>query len=111
MARVAVSTVAQADTATILRDLAAKAGWIVAADYAASFEALYDRLTAHPDSGAPSPAYGRHVRIGLVRPHLNDRLIAASAFSPGQSSASIIWFRGRVAVPSVSCSSSTSSSR
>ena len=40
MARVVVSTVAQADTAVILRDLAAKAGHSVAADYAASLEAL-----------------------------------------------------------------------
>jgi toxin ParE1/3/4 len=70
MARVVVSTVAQADTATRLRDLAAKAGWSVAADYAASFEALYDRLTAHPDSGAPCPAYGRHGRIGPVWPYV-----------------------------------------
>ncbi len=44
MARVVVSTVAQADTSTILRDLATKAGLGVAADYAASLEALYDRL-------------------------------------------------------------------
>ena len=70
MARVVVSTVAQADTATILRDLATKAGLGVAADYAASLEALYDRLAAHPDSGAPRPKYGRHVRIGLVWPYV-----------------------------------------
>jgi toxin ParE1/3/4 len=70
MARVVVSTVAQADTAAILRDLATKAGRDVAADYAASLEALYDRLAVHPDSGAPRPAYGRHVRIGLVWPYV-----------------------------------------
>ncbi len=70
MARVVVSTVAQADTATILRDLATKAGLGVAADYAASLESLYDRLAAHPDSGAPRPKYGRHVRIGLVWPYV-----------------------------------------
>lgn len=55
MARVVVSTVAQADTATLLRDLAMKAGLRVAAVYAVSLEALYDRLAAHPDSGAPRP--------------------------------------------------------
>jgi toxin ParE1/3/4 len=38
--------------------------------YAASFEALYDRLAAHPGSGAPRPRYGRHVRIGLVLPYV-----------------------------------------
>jgi toxin ParE1/3/4 len=70
MARVVVSTVAQADTAIILRDLAAKVGHGIAADYAASFEALYDRLAAHPGSGAPRPAFGRHVRIGLVLPYV-----------------------------------------
>ncbi len=70
MARVVVSPVAQADTATIIRDLAAKAGHGVAAGYAASFEALYDRLAAHPESGAPRPSYGRHVRIELVLPYV-----------------------------------------
>lgn len=70
MARVVISLVAQADTATILRDLAAKAGRGVAADYAASFEALYDRLAVYPSSGAPRPALGRHVRIGLVSPYV-----------------------------------------
>ncbi len=70
MARVVVSTVAQTDTAAILRDLATKAGLGVAADYAASLEALYDRLAAHPDSGSPRPVYGRHVRIGLVLPYV-----------------------------------------
>jgi toxin ParE1/3/4 len=68
MARVVVSPVAQTDTAIIIRDLAAKAGHAVAASYAASFEALYDRLAAYPGSGAPRPGYGRHVRIGLVLP-------------------------------------------
>jgi len=70
MARVIVSTVAQSDTEMILRDLAAMAGLGVAADYAASLEALYDRLAAHPESGAPRPAYGRHVRIGHVWPYV-----------------------------------------
>ena len=70
MARLVVSTVAQADTAAILRDLAKKAGRDVAADYAASLEPVYDRLAVHPDSGAPRQAYGRHVRIGLVWPYV-----------------------------------------
>ena len=70
MARVVVSTVAQADTAAVLRDLAAKAGHSVAADYAASLEALYGQLAVHPDSGAPRPVFGRHVRMGMVLPYL-----------------------------------------
>jgi toxin ParE1/3/4 len=70
MARVVVATVAQADTAIILRDLATKAGLGVAADYAESLEALYARLAVHPDSGAPRPKYGRYVRIGVVWPYV-----------------------------------------
>ena len=65
MARVVVSTVAQADTATL--DLASKAGLGVAADYAAFLELLYDRLATHPDSGAPRPAYGRRTRLAVCR--------------------------------------------
>ena len=70
MARVVVSTIAQADTAAILRDLATKASLGVATDYAESLEALYARLAIHPDSGAPRPKYGRHVRIGVVWPYV-----------------------------------------
>jgi plasmid stabilization system protein ParE len=85
MARVVVSTVAQADTAVILRDLASKAGLGVAADYTASLEALYDRLAVYPDSGAPRPAYGRHVRIGLVWPY-----VVAYRHDPGSGLVGII---------------------
>src|SRR5271163_612432 len=70
MVRVVVSPVAQTDTAIIIRDLAAKAGHGVAVSYAASFEALYDRLAAYPGSGAPRPNSGRYVRIGLVLPYV-----------------------------------------
>jgi toxin ParE1/3/4 len=87
MVRVVVSTVAQADTAAILRDLATKAGRAVAADYLASLEALYDRLAVHPDGGAPRPAYGRHVRIGLVWPY-----IVAYRHVPNSNLASFAWF-------------------
>ena len=70
MARVVVSALAQADTAAILRDLFEKAGLRVAADYAASFEALYDRLADHPDSGAPRPRFGLDIRVGVVSPYV-----------------------------------------
>jgi toxin ParE1/3/4 len=70
MAQVVLSIIAQADTAVILRDLAASAGVRVAADYAASLEALYDRLASFPDSGAPRPEFGRYVRMGVVSPFL-----------------------------------------
>lgn len=66
MARVVVSLLAQADTAIIPGDLAEKAGRRVAAEYAAAFEAVYERLAAHPDSGPPRSALGRDIRIGVV---------------------------------------------
>jgi toxin ParE1/3/4 len=70
MARVIVSLLAQADTDYIAIDLTHKAGHSVAAKYSASFEAIYERLAAHPDSGAPRPAIGRHVRIGIASPYI-----------------------------------------
>jgi plasmid stabilization system protein ParE len=70
MAQVIVSLLAQADTDCIVTDLAEKAGYNVAAGYVASFEAIYARLAAHPDSGAPRPAIGRHVRIGIASPYI-----------------------------------------
>ncbi len=69
-ARVVVSPTARADIADIIRDLAAKAGYSVAADYLASFERLFDRLAAQPSSGAPRPHFGAHVRVGLVLPYV-----------------------------------------
>jgi toxin ParE1/3/4 len=35
-----------------------------------SFEKLYDRLIDHPASGAPRPAIGPHIRIGIVSPYI-----------------------------------------
>ncbi len=70
MARVIVSLLAQTDTAAIVADLANSAGRRVASEYIASFEALYARLAAHPDSGAPRPAIAPHVRIGIVSPYI-----------------------------------------
>jgi plasmid stabilization system protein ParE len=70
MARVIVSLLAQADSDYIVADLTDKAGPSVAARYAASFEALYERFAAYPDSGAPRPAIGQHVRIGIASPYI-----------------------------------------
>jgi toxin ParE1/3/4 len=70
MARVIVSLLAQADTTDIITYLAGQAGYGVAVGYAASFEALYERLASHPDSGAPRPAIGHHIRIGIVSPYI-----------------------------------------
>lgn len=38
--------------------------------YNALFERLYDRLAAHPGIGAPRPALGRDIRIGIVSPYI-----------------------------------------
>ena len=69
MARIVITASADADTAFILGDLAAKAGADVAARYDADFDALYRRLGRFPESGAPRPALGRLVRIGIVSPY------------------------------------------
>jgi len=70
MARLIVSSLAQADTVYIARNLTAKAGHAVAARYLDSFETLYDRLILHPASGAPRPAIGPHIRICVVSPYI-----------------------------------------
>jgi len=70
MARPIVSLLAQADTADILTDLRDKAGRSVSRAYATAFEKPYERLMRHPDSGAPRPAIGTHVRIGVISPYV-----------------------------------------
>ena len=69
MARIVITASADADTASILADLAAKAGAIVAERYDAEFDALYRRLERFPESGAPRPGLGQLVRIGIVLPY------------------------------------------
>jgi plasmid stabilization system protein ParE len=58
MARVIVSLLAQVDTDYIAIDLTHKAGHSVAAKYSASFEAIYERLAAHPDAARLAPPSG-----------------------------------------------------
>lgn len=70
MARIAITASADADTLYILGDLAAKAGAGVAARYDADIDALYRRLEQFPESGAPRPALGFLVRIGVVSPYV-----------------------------------------
>ena len=70
MARVVIASSADADYAEVITDLAAKAGWRTAAKYDELFERLYDRLADHPHSGAPRPALGRNIRIGIVTPFI-----------------------------------------
>jgi plasmid stabilization system protein ParE len=66
MSRLIVSLKAQTDTSDIIKDLASKAGYGVAAAYAASFARVNERLTEFPDSGAPRPVLGPRVRICVV---------------------------------------------
>jgi toxin ParE1/3/4 len=70
MARIVFAASANADTDGIITYLAAEAGWRTAARYDALFERLYDRLAAHPGIGAPRPALGRGIRIGIVSPYI-----------------------------------------
>ena len=68
MARIAIT--ADADSAEILRHLDRKAGAHVADRYEADFDSLYELLARFPNSGAPRPALGKDMRIGVVFPYV-----------------------------------------
>ena len=70
MAHIVITAPADADSAYIINDLDEKAGWTVADRYEADFDKIYDRLEMFPQSGAPRPALGRHVRICVVSPYV-----------------------------------------
>ncbi len=70
MSRLIVSLKARADTSDIIKDLANKAGYGVAAAYAASFARVNERLAEYPDSGARRPVLGPGVRICVVSPYV-----------------------------------------
>ena len=61
---------ADADTDAILAYLAREAGGRTAVKYDRLFDGLYERLAAHPAIGAPRPALGRTIRIGIVSPYI-----------------------------------------
>lgn len=69
MARIVFTLDADADSASIIADLAAKAGPHVADRYEADFDAVFDRLAEHPESGAPRKKLGARVRICVVSPY------------------------------------------
>ena len=69
MARIVITPEADADSASIIADLAEKAGARVADRYEADFDGVYDRLADYPQSGAPRPRLGKHVRICVVSPY------------------------------------------
>ncbi len=70
MPRVIITAPADADAADILADLFSEAGAVTAEKFNARFEALYDRLANHPDSGPMRPKLGPYIRIGLVFPYV-----------------------------------------
>jgi plasmid stabilization system protein ParE len=70
MSRLIVSLKARADTSDIIKDLANKAGYGVAAAYAAFFVRVNERLAEFPDSGARRPVLGPRVRICVVSPYV-----------------------------------------
>jgi toxin ParE1/3/4 len=70
MARIIIAPEADADTDGIIADLIAKAGVRVAVKYNNLFEKLYERLADHPGSGAPRPALGANMRIGIISPYI-----------------------------------------
>jgi len=66
MARVFVAPSATIDVFGFLADLTAKAGLRTAVKYDGMFQRHYSRLIDHPASGAPRPALGPDIRIGIV---------------------------------------------
>ena len=70
MARVIITTAADADTNEILNDLTTKAGLPTATKYERLFDKLIDLLADYPAIGAPRPALGPHVRISIVLPYI-----------------------------------------
>jgi toxin ParE1/3/4 len=70
MTRIVITDEASADEAGILNDLNAKAGLRTVAKFRGLIRSLFDRLAAHPAVGAPRPALGQHIRIGIVSPYI-----------------------------------------
>ena len=70
MAQVIVTERAKRDVRRILSDLNERAGYGVAARYAADFKATYRRLADVPAGGSPRPALGPDSRIAIVLPYI-----------------------------------------
>ena len=60
---------ALADIEEIMDYLTAFAGNALAAKYEHGFNALFERIVAHPGIGAPRPRLGKNVRIMTVSPY------------------------------------------
>ncbi len=70
MARVSLAPRADRDVAEIVGYLSAAAGARVADKYIDLFDALAERLSVYPETGAPRPRWGARTRIGIVEPYL-----------------------------------------
>ena len=70
MARVLIASGADADTDVILAGRAREAGGRTAVRYDRLFDRPYERLADHPAIGAPRPALGQNIRIGVVSPYI-----------------------------------------
>ena len=70
MARVLLSSPANADTIEILAYLARVAGAATAEKYEALFADVYDRLGTDPDMYAAHPRLGPQIRAAVVAPYL-----------------------------------------
>ena len=69
MARVVIAAAADADTDAIIHFLTTTAGVRTAPKYVRLFGRLFGLLAAQPGTGAPHPALGRHIRIGIALPY------------------------------------------
>ncbi len=70
MARIVITSSADADAEAIIRDLGEKAGKAVAQRYVSELDQLFANLAQFPESGPPRPALGKDVRIGVVFPYV-----------------------------------------
>ena len=57
MARIVVTETADGDAADILNCLAREAGSAATVKYSRAFDALYQRIASHPESGAARSAF------------------------------------------------------
>ena len=70
MARLTVSPQAELDAAQIIDLLAKEAGSGVARRYRRTFDDIFARFARFPESGAPRPRLGQHIRIGVISPYV-----------------------------------------
>lgn len=70
MARLVVTIRAALDVAAIVQMLTDNAGPDVASRYRREIDALYDRFSLFPRSGAHRPQLGHEIPIGVVSPYV-----------------------------------------